>query len=58
MRKLENDDVTAKMLSRRRDPEAQLLDKQKKGKLKMRQYGNMEIPQSAFISALKMGDEK
>jgi GTP-binding protein LepA len=25
---------------------------------KMRQYGNVEIPQSAFIAALKMGDEK
>jgi len=33
-----------------------LLEKQKKGKAKMRQYGNVEIPQSAFINALKMGD--
>ncbi|MEK7802245.1 MAG: hypothetical protein AAB276_07315, partial [Pseudomonadota bacterium] len=34
-----------------------LLDKQKEGKKKMRQYGNVNIPQSAFIAALKMGDD-
>jgi GTP-binding protein LepA len=34
------------------------LDKQKKGKKRMRQVGNVEIPQGAFIAALKMGDEK
>jgi len=33
-----------------------LLEKQKEGKKRMRQYGNVEIPQSAFIAALKMGD--
>ncbi|MDZ4368791.1 MAG: hypothetical protein U0987_17480, partial [Afipia sp.] len=31
-----------------------LLDKQKEGKKKMRQFGRVEIPQDAFISALKM----
>ena len=31
-----------------------LLEKQKKGKKRMRQIGEVEIPQSAFIAALKM----
>ena len=34
-----------------------LLEKQKAGKKRMRQYGNIEIPQSAFIAALKIRDE-
>lgn len=34
-----------------------LLDKQKAGKKRMRNIGNVEIPQSAFIAALKIGDE-
>ena len=33
-----------------------LLDKQKEGKKRMRQFGKVEIPQEAFIEALKMGD--
>ncbi|HAX91439.1 MAG TPA: hypothetical protein DCY07_04430, partial [Rhodospirillaceae bacterium] len=31
-------------------------DKQKEGKKRMRQFGQVEIPQSAFIAALKMDD--
>jgi len=32
-------------------------EKQKEGRKRMRQYGKVEIPQSAFLAALKMGDE-
>ena len=33
-----------------------LLEKQKKGKKRMKQFGNVEIPQTAFFEALKIGD--
>jgi translation elongation factor EF-4 len=42
---------------RRCDPKAQLLEKQKEGKKRMREYGSVSIPQEAFIAALRMGDE-
>jgi GTP-binding protein LepA len=51
-------DVTAKCYGGDVSRKKKLLEKQKEGKKRLRQFGKVDIPHDAFIQALRMGDDK
>ena len=50
-------DVTARIHTGDPDRRAKLLDKQKRGKKRMKSVGKVEVPQEAFMAVLKMNDD-
>ena len=50
-------DVTQKLYGGDVTRKNKLLDKQKKGKKRMRQFGKVDIPQNTFLNALKMNEK-